>query len=181
MGLEPPEEILDYRWLKQMGRATTGGDQGAYRRYVSGFVLDEDDVLTATMKASRYAIGDERFRERTEDGVLGVRLHKADDGDIVWPETEPVELERITALVSEHFEVRAEDLCSHGRRVGEAKAVAVELCCRLSGCTQREVARHFAYGSESAIGKQRRKLAGQMAEDESLARVLNRLVKKLCA
>ncbi len=50
-----------------------------------------------------YAIGDERFRERTEEGVLGVRLHKADDGDIVWPEAKGVAVETITAVVAERF------------------------------------------------------------------------------
>ena len=74
IGLEPPQEILDYRWLKLMGRATMKGNQQAYRRYIAGFMGEDDDVLAGAMQASRYAIGDERFRERTEEGVLGVRL-----------------------------------------------------------------------------------------------------------
>ncbi len=180
IGLEPPNELLDYRWLALMGRATTGGNQRAYRRYVGGFVVDEDDVLAETLKASRYAIGDERFRERTEEGVLGVRLHKAVDGDIVWPQTDPVALDRITAMVAEHFKVSVEDLYAHGRRAGTAKAVAIELCCRLGGCTQRDIARRLGYGSESAIGKQRRTITERVAQEKSLTRILDLLTKTLC-
>jgi REP element-mobilizing transposase RayT len=179
VGLAPPEKILDYRWLDLMGQATARGNQRAYRRYVSEFVLDEDEVLTETMKASRYAIGDERFRKRTEEGVLGVRLHKADDVDILWPEAEPVSLEFITSLVADHYKIGTEELRSHGRQVGEAKAVAIELCCRLSGCTQREVSKYFDYGSESAVGKQRRMLAGRTAHDASLTRLLALMTRKL--
>ena len=75
------------------------GNQNAYRRYIEGFLGEEDDVLMQAMGSSRYAIGDERFREETEDGLLGVRLHKADDGDIVWPEPEPVPMDAVIAAM----------------------------------------------------------------------------------
>jgi putative transposase len=180
VGLAPPQDILDYRWLKLMGRATRKGNQNAYRRYIAGFIADEDDVLTGAMKESRYAIGDERFRERTEEGVLGVRLHKADDGDIVWPEPKVIALDTITAAVADRFGIAEGDLLLRGKRVGTAKSIAIEICCRLSGCTQREVARHFAYGSESAVGKQRQMLAARLEKDPSLSRHLKQLTRRLC-
>lgn len=179
VGLAPPQDILDYRWLKLMGRATKKGNQQAYRRYIAGFIGEEDEMLVGAMKESRYAIGDEHFRERTEDGVLGVRLHKADDGDIVWPEVEKVAFDTITAAVADRFGIAQTDLRLRGKRVGMAKAVAIELCCRLSGCTQREVARYFGYGSESAVGKQRQRLTAWMDKDPSLPRHLERLTRKV--
>ena len=71
--------------------------------------------------------------------------------------------------VKESFRVSGEDLRCHGRRAGVAKAVAVELCCRLTGRSQREVARYFGYRSESAAGKQRRLVQVQLAGDKKLA------------
>ncbi len=72
------------------------------------------------------------------------------------------------------------DLLLRGKRVGTAESVAIEICCRLSGCTQREVARHFAYGSESAVGKQRQMLAARLEKDPSLSRHLKQLTRRLC-
>jgi REP element-mobilizing transposase RayT len=181
VGLAPPEEILDYRWLELMGRTTAGGNQRAYRRYVNGFVVDEDDILTETMKASRYAIGDERFRERTEEGVLGVRLHKADDGDIVWPGANGVAVEYVLAVVAAHFKVSEDDLRFHGRRLGMIKAVAIELCCRFSGQTQREIARLFGYRDSSSVGKRRQALAAHLVEAPALRGHIAKLEKKITA
>ena len=78
-------------------------------------------------------------------------------------------------VVKESFGVSGADLRCHGRRAGLAKAVAVELCCRLTGRTQRAVARHFGYGSESAAGKQRRRVRAKLAEDGGLARRMARI------
>ena len=111
--------------------------------------------------------------------MLGARLHKADDGDIVWPEAKVVAVETITAAVAERFGIGHADLQLHSKRVGVAKAVAIELCCCLSGHTQRDLARHFGYKSESAIGKQRQKLMAQMKQDASLARKMKQLRRKI--
>jgi hypothetical protein len=46
--------------------------------------------------------------------------------------------------------------------------------------TQREVASHFAYGSASAVGKQRRMLAVRLEEDPSLSRHPKQLMRRLC-
>jgi len=181
LGLTPREEIVDYRWLKLMGRATMAGNQRAYRRYMEGFIGEKDDVLRQAMGASRYAVGDERFRKETEEGLLGIRLHKADDGDISWPEPDRVPMGVVTAAVAELFRVKEEDLRFHGRRLGIAKAVAVELCCRLSGLTQREIAGHFGYRSESSVGKQRQAIATRLDADPSLDRKVATLMKKLDA
>ena len=84
---------------------------------------------------------------------MGVRLHKADEGDIVWPEADRVPLESVLAIVAAHYKVSEADLRFHGRRMGMVKAVAIDLCCRFSGETQREVAKMFGYRDSSSVGK----------------------------
>ncbi len=179
-GLTPPEELIDYRWLKLMGRKTLRGNQRAYRRYIEGLLGKEDDVLLPAMSASRYAIGDDRFRAETEEGLLGVRLHKAEDGDILWPEAATVALGTVVSIVAEQFGVREEDLRFHGRRLGMIKAVAIDLCCRHSGATQREVAKVFGYRDASSVGKRRQALARHLVADPSLMRHVERIEKMLC-
>jgi len=179
VGLTPREDIVDYRWLKLMGRVTLAGNQDAYRRYVEGFLGEDDDVLKSAMGVSRYAIGDDRFRKETEEGLLGVRLHKADDGDIVWPEPSPVPMEVVIAAVADQFRANKDDILFHGRRLGLVKAVAVELCCKLSGQTQTEVAKHFGYREQSAVGKRRKALASRLTADPALRRQLAAITKTL--
>ena len=117
----------------------------------------------------------------TEEGVLGVRLHKADDGDIVWPEADRVPPESVLAIVAEHFKVPEDDLRFHGRRLGMVKAIAVDLCCRFSDETQREVAKLFGYRDSSSVGKRRQSLATHLAEDPALRRQVARIEKRITA
>lgn len=178
-GLVEPEEIVDYRWLKLMGRATLRGNQAAYRRYIQGFIGERDEVLRESDKESRYAIGEKRFREEMEEAVSGVRRHKADHGDIVWPQSRTIPVEMIIDAVAEKYKVRRKDLIGHGRRLGIVKAVAIELCCRLSGRTQRDIASYFGYRSESSVGKQRQTLAKLIEKDPSLQRRIRALSRSL--
>jgi chromosomal replication initiation ATPase DnaA len=87
-----------------------------------------------------------------------------------WPHAE---------TVAERFGVGQADLQLHSKRVGAAKAVAIELCCCLSGHTQRDLARPFGYKSESAIGKQRQNLMAQIKQDASLARKVKQLRRNI--
>lgn len=73
------------------------------------------------------------------------------------------------------FGVKREDLHYHGHRLGMVKAVAVELCCQLSGKTQRELAAHFGYTSDSSMGKQRKRLAALAGPDAPLAAKIAKL------
>jgi putative transposase len=178
-GVGPEEERVNYRWLGLMGRKTRKGEQAAYRKYVEGFLASEDGVLKEALGASGYAIGDGEFREKMEDGLKGAELRKACEGDIVWPEGKTVGVEEVEAEVAREFGVGGEAFRSYGNRWGKAKAVAIELCCELSGKTQRELATHFGYTSESSVGKQRKLLETLSEKDERLARRIGRLKRKL--
>ena len=56
-GLASAQERVDYRWLKLMQRATLRGNQAAYRRYVSEFLGEEDDILRKAIGGSQNGCG----------------------------------------------------------------------------------------------------------------------------
>jgi hypothetical protein len=66
-----------------------------------------------------------------------------------------------------------------GESRGGGEAVAVELCCQLSGKTQQELAAHFGYISESSMGKQRKRLAALAGTDAPLAAKIAKLKETL--
>jgi len=167
-GLGPAEEMINYRWLRLVNGPSAVRNRCAYRRYVEGFLVKGDEVLLDAMGASSYAIGDEDFRDQMEDGLLGARMRRADKGDIVWPEAKTVSMDQVESEVAREFGVEVSDLRFHGHRLKTVKAVAVELCCQLTGKTQREVGARFGYRSESSVGKQRKHLAQTLKEDRRL-------------
>jgi hypothetical protein len=75
--------------------------------------------------------------------------------------------------------VKLEDWRCHGHRLGVANAVAVELCCQLSGKTQRELAAHCGYTSDSSMGKQRKRLAALAGTAAPLAAKIAKLKETL--
>lgn len=178
-GLGPEEERINYRWLGLMGRLMRSGNQKGYRKYVERFLGKSDEKLQEAMVASSYAIGDQSFRDRMEDGLDGARLRKAGNGDIVWPEGKTVELDAVEHEVAKAFEVKVEDLHFHGHRLKSVKAVAVDLCCRLTGMSQRAIAAHYGYRSESSIGKQRKAFAVLLSGDKGLSGLILKIRRRL--
>ncbi len=67
----------------------------------------------------------------------------------------------------------------HGHRLGVAKIVAIELCCQLTGVSQREIARHFGYKTDAGVSKQRRVLRGTMRGNPELEKRIKKIKKKL--
>ncbi|MBM4142222.1 MAG: hypothetical protein FJ225_01315 [Lentisphaerae bacterium] len=173
------EEIVNYRWLRLMDRSTPGRSRIAYRAYVESMVDGEDPVLKEAMGASCYAIGDGEFRAQVHGELREVRLNKGAYGDIAWPLEREPDMDVVTQTVAGELGADVQELRRHGRRAGVAKMIAIELCCRLCGKSQREVGRSFGYKGNGAVGKQRAKLRELMAGDEALRRQLTRLRKKL--
>jgi hypothetical protein len=97
----------------------------------------------------------------------------------VWPEDRRPDLGAVEAAVLAEFGMTAENLRFHGHRLGALKPVALEMCCRYSGATQRAVAAHFGYRSEGAVGKSRRVAQAALAADAALARQAARVEKRL--
>jgi REP element-mobilizing transposase RayT len=178
-GEGPEEERVDYRWLSLMERVTRKGCQAAYRRYVAGMLAKDDEAFLADEGKSPYVIGDAKARERAEEELKAKLIERAVTGDIVWPEDRRPELSEVEAAVRAEFGMTAENLRFHGHRLGALKSVALELCCRYSGVTQRAVAAHFGYRSEGAVGKARRIAQAALATDPALNRQAKRVEKRL--
>jgi chromosomal replication initiation ATPase DnaA len=162
-----------------MHRATEKGSREAYRKYIAGMLARDDEELKAAMAASRYAVGDERFIRESELDLKEMKVARYIDGDVIRPKERVNEIGVIERIVSKEFGVRVEDLHYDGHRAGVAKAVAVELSCRLTGKSQREVGSYYGYGSESSVGKQRKLLARLAMADKRLAKRMDNLADKV--
>jgi len=172
-------EWVDYRWLGLMHRATETGNRRAYRGYVESMIGKEDEMLTEAFAASKYAIGDKRFIEETEADLKEMQMRKGLYGDLSLPVPEGLPVEQIEAVVAQAYRVDSKVLHQHGRKAGIAKAVAIDLCCMLSGKTQRDIARHFGFKTDAGISRQRRVLREKAAKDPGIEKQIQRLVKKL--
>ncbi len=87
-------------------------------------------------------------------------------------------IERIDRLVAEEFTVRPADLKAHGHRCGAAKRIAVELACRLTGWTQRQVGAYYGGIGCAAVCMARQKIH---AEAGAAAEIVQRLQRELTA
>lgn len=116
-----------------MGVTGDSRRRAAYRKYVERFVTKDDDKTLTALELSPYAIGDEAFIDEIEAEIKKERQSVRSRADIVWPRTTRPDVEAVERAVAEEFGISVDDLSMHGRRVGPAKSVAVELACRLSG------------------------------------------------
>jgi chromosomal replication initiation ATPase DnaA len=90
--------------------------------------------------------------------------------------TVPIAFDTVDRCVAERYEIVPEQLKLHGRRVGMAKAVAVELSCMLTGESARTVGLHYGGISCSAVGNIRRKVReGQLDIRSDLDLLLSRI------
>ena len=178
-GLMDPEERVDYKWLYLTGRKTLKGRRRAYREYVESMAGKEDKIFTEADRASRYAIGDEEFREMAKDELRSKRMERAVTGDIIWPEDEMLSLEQVEQVVLSEFKISKEQIRGHARHMGGIKAAAVELCCQFTGQSNRAIGKYFGYASDSAVGQQRKALAERLRTDKRLAKQIDTSRKRL--
>jgi hypothetical protein len=127
-----------------------------------------DEVLGLALNASRYAIGDDGFVEETEAELKDMHLEKGVTGDVVMPKGPEIPVVAVEAAVAHEFGIDAAGLHNHGHRAGIAKAVAVELCCELSGLNQRAVAVYYGYKTDAGVSGQHRAFKGAVLEDSEL-------------
>jgi putative transposase len=169
------EERIDYRWLKLMHRATQKGRREAYRGYIARMLTSDDEELKVALGMSRYAVGDEGFIRESESDLREMEVARYIEGDVIRPKERVSEIGVVEIAVSREFGVKVQDLHYDGHRAGLAKTVAVELSCRLTGKSQREVGMYYGYGHESSVGKQRKLLASLTAGDAGLAKRIDKL------
>jgi len=168
------EEIVDYRWMDLMDRRTERGTRRAYRRYVEAFLTQDDELILAAMKASRWAIGDQEFVESIDREMTSRRRELSHPSDVAGVPGRAVPLSTIMETVAQDFRVSSERIRARGCGAGHARAVMIELACRHCGMTQRALAEELGV-SEHAVGKQRRRLLDRVKGDPVLASRLGAL------
>jgi len=170
-------ELVCYDLLNDYGRSLPAARRN-YRAYTQACILEDDRQLRAALQASRYAIGSPDFIDRTARRLQGLRRGRLQDADLGLPRL-TVAIERIDRLVAEEFAVESGQLMAHGNRAGEAKRIALELACRLTGWTQRAIGAHYGGISSGAVCMARRKLRDQGdAVEDTLQRLLRRLARE---
>lgn len=128
-----------------------------YRAYVEACLTDDDRPLQEVMRAGRYAVGSEAFVRKIEKTLKQARTGRPADRDLDLPR-QRVNLELISQVVAEAFGVDVGLLTQHGRRAGPAKAVALELACRLTELNQRAIGEHYGQITSMAVCMARRRL-----------------------
>jgi cysteine synthase len=163
--------------LKEFAREKAAARR-LYRAFVEQHLLDNDAAMLAVMSASRYAIGDDRFVERTEAGIERRRTGGDADRDLALPRR-VLPIDAIDEAVARHFQVAREELARHGRSVGAAKIVAVELACRLTELSQRTIGRHYGGIGPAAVSTIHRKVRdGRHDVEQPLTAILQKLYFK---
>jgi REP element-mobilizing transposase RayT len=175
------QEIIDYRWRELVAGRTDTEMRRRYRVYVESMVDGKDELLLSAMDASSYAIGDEEYVRKVEEDLREREASGGVTADVLVPLEEAVEADRIDRAVSEVFGCTGEDLSLHGRAVGEAKSVALELACRYGRLNHRQAGQRYGGISGAAVGQQRRKLRERRDDDPAFAERLQRTEKRLRA
>jgi len=146
-----------------------------YRAYVHACIMEDDRPLREAMRASRYAIGSDAYVAKIEEKLKARRTGRPQDRDVMLPRRR-VDLQRIDQVVAEQYAVEPADLRRHGRRAGEAKAVALELACRHTGLNQREIGSHYGDITSMAVCMARRRFReDQAGENPALQKMLAKL------
>lgn len=171
---ESRQEWVCYDVLTYYGRNRASASR-LYRGYMEAALLQNDQPLLQALKASRYAVGDEEFVKETEEKLRNRKRGDVADKDVAYPRR-GVRLEWIDEVVAEEYGLFPEALKRHGRAVGEAKRVAVELAVRLSGENFRAIGQHYGGISSQAVAMIRRKVREGGVVMEHL---LDRLGQKL--
>jgi len=171
------QEFVCYDVLKEYAENLAAARR-RYRAYTHACLLENDAPILEMMAASRYAIGDAAFVDRMEKRVESQRSGRAQDEDLALPRW-TVRLDEIDAVVARRYGIDPEDLQSHGHHAGEAKVLAVELACRLTGLTQRAIGGHYGRISSSAVCAIHRKVReGEHAVEPALESLLAQLTKR---
>ena len=166
------QEFVCYDVLREYG-STLAAARRHYRAYTHACVLQDDKPILDAMRASRYAIGDDAFIDQTEKRLGKRRTGKVQDKDLALPAVVTVPIDTVDAYVAGHYRTDVAVLTEHGHRAGPAKAVAVELACRLTGLSGRDVGIHYGGIGASAISNIRRRVRERQ---DSTPRVVDRLL-----
>lgn len=152
------EADVDYWCLELMQRRGSEACRRAYAVYLRACLVKTDPVLVEAYGQSTYAIGDETHVREVEDEIRTPKRAGSQASDVLVPRKKPVTAIMVLATAAATCGITLDILRGQGRRAGLAKAMAIELACRTTGVSQREIAAALGT-SEHAVGKQRQRLA----------------------
>jgi REP element-mobilizing transposase RayT len=173
------EPRIDYRWLALVGSGGMTGRRNAYRKHAEQMACVDDGIFLKAVNANGYAIGDQEYMDEVAAEVKANRRRCAAARDIAWPEDRRPGLAAVEKAVQESCGLQREDLHCHGRHAGLAKAMAIELCCRLSGKSQRAVGEYFGYKTDAGVCRQRRRLAARLESSTKLGERMEQIEKAI--
>ena len=170
------EEFVDYRWLGLMHCRCQAANRRAYARHVDQFIDSIDPVMSEAYERSEYAIGDDDFVQEIEDRIFGQKKNVINKLDIRWPaKKNEITIDTVFEAVAAEYGITVSALRVHGRSVGEAKGILIEVACRTCKLTQRTLAVLLGT-SEHAIGKQRKRFGQRLKYDQGLQRRMNKIL-----
>jgi len=150
------EPWICYDLLKEFDTAPAAARK-RYRAYIRTCLSQDDPTIIEALTEAPHAIGEPAFTARVEVDLARKRTGRPQDRDVALPRP-VVSIEWIDELVSAHFGMAPGDLKHHGRIAGPAKAVAVELACRLTELNQRAIGQHYGGITSAAVSIIRRKI-----------------------
>jgi hypothetical protein len=163
-----------------MHQRSRDANRKEYGNHVKFLMANGDKELEEALEASPYAIGGEEYVHAVEAEMKASSDSEYEE-DVILPESEEptaVPLERILKRVADEFELDERILHEHGNAAREAKATFLELACRLSGRSQRDVGR-FLGMTGSAVTLQRKRLRQKLERRPDLCTRLNQLTLEL--
>lgn len=137
-----------------------------YRTYVYGFLLVDDDEVMKVMERSGHGIGDEEFVEELERELRSRKIGADLDRDVNYP-GEHISADCIDEVVAKKYGIKSEMLKANGHTegLGLAKAVAMELACRLTGLRQRAIGARYGGVSSQAVSHARKRVKAAVSSD----------------
>ena len=169
------EEMVDYRYRRLLGGDTVRAHRSRYRYFIERGLVETDADLDLALTASPHAIGNANFIRHIEHQLASERELSRITSDVAWPEPSQVSCETIDAAVAKAYGVKPDMLKKHGRSVGECKFVAVELACRHSGLSQREIGRHYGDITGAAVTYLRGRIKEEISTNPELINKLEEI------
>lgn len=150
-----------------------------YREFVESGLAETDDEFKAALKESPRCIGGDGFRAWIDE-LYQTLIERSDaPEDISFRRiTEPLEPEKVLAVLAEIFEVEKDEFRQR-RRGSCLRAVAARYLSRYSGQTQREVAQLLDMGTGAAVSQQVKKLIERLPQDRKLSKMLKKTEVRL--
>lgn len=176
IGKSAPPGYLTLDLLKYFGDQSVKA-QREYKKYISECIVQDDEELKQVLSSSIYAVGSDQFIKNVELGLTELRHEDCRDQDVNYPHAY-ISLERINRCVCDFYQVELDILKRRSRNAGRAKRAAIELACRFSGLSQREIGQHYGgirCQSVSKIRRQIRELNGSEDEVKEFLKIMKTL------